>query len=301
VKKEQDKPQGISRTVAFTIAAILGFLAFIMFQASIRNRTRSLEKTLGEKIQVIVAVEDVPPGQPITHRQIDEQNIYGVARQAGAITNKADVIDRISLVPIAAGQQILEGMLQDTGGYLSLRIGRGLGEKDRAPRRAISLNLDGEGMLAGLVRPGDRVDIIGIFESESPEGLDAQPKNHAMVLVQNVEVLAVDADLSEFSPDVPGSGPDAMSGLSGGRRSGSRRGGGDQALVTFDVSADEAWRLSLAARIAHLRCVLRHKGSMEVHDYRETEFDLPSIDSKRQFRAGGVPVNMIRQSDQEHY
>lgn len=293
VKKEQEKSQGMSRTMAFTIAAVLGFLAFIMFQANIRSRTRSFEKTLGERVQVIVAAEDVQPGQPITIRQINEQNVYGVARQVGAITNQADVIDRISLVPIAAGQQVLEGMLQDTGGYLSLRIGRGLNAEARVQRRAITLKMDGEGMLAGLARPGDRVDIIGIFESESAEGQDAQPKNHAMVLVQNVEVLAVDDNLSEFAPEIPG-GPDVVSSHRAGGRS-----EGDNALLTFDVNADEAWRLALAARIGHLRCLLRQKDSTERHSYPDTEYNLPIIDSSRQFRAGGVPVHIIKQSESD--
>jgi len=293
VKKEQEKPQGMSRVMAFTIAAMLGLLAFVMFHANIRNKTRAMEETLGERVVVIVATEAVQPGQPITRLQIEAQEVFGVAKQAGAITNEADVIDRISLIPIAAGQQVLEGMLKDSGGYLSLRVGRGLDAEARMLRRAITLKLDGEGMLAGLARPGDRVDIIGIFESESAEGQDAQPKNHAMVLVQNVEVLAVDDNLSEFAHEIPGGADVVSASRTGGRRD------ADNALLTFDVNADEAWRLALAARIGHLRCLLRQKDSTGTHNYPDTEYNLPSIDSSRQFRAGGVPVHIIKQSESD--
>lgn len=63
--------------------------------------------------------------------------------------------------------------------------------------RAVTISVNEETGVAGLIRPGDRVDIVGVFEVEGAKGPNATqgPKGKfSQTLLQNKEVLAVGKD-----------------------------------------------------------------------------------------------------------
>jgi Flp pilus assembly protein CpaB len=136
------------------------------------------------------------------------------------------------------------------------------------------------------------VDIIGVFESAGDVG-DAQGaamRNHAMVLVQATKVLAVDNSLSDIR-------------LRTGQESGgglfSRSGGGGRSepasvqqsyLLTLDVTVQEAWKLSLATQIGHVRCVARHRGNTQKQEYGPVPPVTERLKGAEVFGAGGKTI-----------
>ncbi|MEO7994641.1 MAG: Flp pilus assembly protein CpaB [bacterium] len=63
-------------------------------------------------------------------------------------------------------------------------------------KRAVTVNVDDETGIAGLIRPNDRIDVIGNFQVEAGKDPRGQPIQglYTQTLLQNVEVLAVGKD-----------------------------------------------------------------------------------------------------------
>lgn len=283
-RKENGTAKSMSGSKSLLFALLLGFVAFVLFWANGQRSKRELERILGNRQEVVVAAGEILPGREITLRQIRTDKLYAMTVQPGALSSADRVVNRIAQVPIKEGQQILETMLyEESGGYLSLRVNR------QEPRRAITLKMDGEGMLAGLLTPGDYVDIMGVFESTASAGEgDTQLKNHATILAQAVKVLAVDNMMSEFAT---ATSSEVSMGSEDRRGSGAK----SSALITVEVTPEQAWELGLAAQIAHMRCLLRHRMNREEHNYTPlAPGRLQSIDSARVFGAGGVSIQVMR-------
>jgi len=292
MNKEPAANNSMSSKKAFIIAALLGLTAFVLFLSQGAKQKRKMIEELGEIQKVVVAKSEILPGTEITTKQVEIKELHAKALQPRVATSLIQVESRVAQIPILPGQQILESMLyEEGGGYLSLRVG-----KDPR-RRAVTLKMDGEGMLAGLIRPGDVVDIMGVFEAAAGGGgMDAQARNHAMILVQQVKILAVDASMSEFSgrsaADSGGLLSDGSSGSQAVKQS---------ALVTFDVDAEEAWQLGMASQIAHLRCLLRSRSNNEPHEYEIPQPGrLPRIESDKVFQAGGVTIQNMKPFEMEY-
>ena len=233
----------MTRPPTIWISAGLALAGWLLYRAHIGRVTRELTAQYGHGTPVWVAARDVLAGYELTEKDLRLTHVPAVFLQPGAITNTEwNGVGQVVRIPLRKGEQIQQTKLAlEGGGRLSLRIGP---EPDR---RAITLKLDAEAALAGLIQPRDRVDIVGVFESASSS--TETTRSHAMVLAQAVRVLAVDQRLSEGME-----GPAEM-GTEAGRSSGPGR----QILVTLEVEAADAWRLALASQIAHLRCVLRHR------------------------------------------
>jgi pilus assembly protein CpaB len=269
----------MSKTKSVVLAVVLGLLAFLLFRVKVGSVKKELLAEYGEETSVVVAARDILPGVEIEKDDIGVERVPAVFAQPGVFDSADEVIGRMAQIPIRSGEQIIQTKLVFAeGGYLSLKIG-----KDPA-RRAITLKFDGEGGMVGLLHPGDSVDVFGVFESAGSAG-GVSAKNHAMVLVQGVEVLAMDRRLSEgpIAPQENGKKGFTMSSGSAGNIR-------NTWFVTLDVLADEAWRLSLASQIAHLRCVLRQRTNREPHDYAPVGEAGPSLKSDEVFDAGGKTI-----------
>jgi len=110
------------------------------------------------------------------------------------VTKPEDVQGRVATVPIAAGSQILATMLGDESeGALAYEVPSG--------QRALSIAAADVMGVGGLVRPGNRVDIIGTFEYGRPTGISqngtisyADERTETRLMMQDVRVLAVDKE-----------------------------------------------------------------------------------------------------------
>ncbi|NCC60144.1 MAG: Flp pilus assembly protein CpaB [Verrucomicrobiae bacterium] len=268
----------MSKGKSILVAVFLGLMAFVLFRAKVSRVKQEILNEYGEEMTVIVAQRDILPGVLIEADDIEIQNVPSVFAQPGVCAAVDEVISEMAVIPVRAGEQILRSKLaMEEGGYLSLKLG------DHAAYRAITLKLDGEGGLVGLLHPGDFVDVVGIFESTSSG--DSSMGNHAIVLVQATRVLAVNQQLSRIAAI---SSFDESKGIS--RGSGRNATPEDTWYITLEVSADKAQELSLAAQIAHLRCLLRQRTNKDSHVFIQSEKQGLIIKSKEVFDAGGKTI-----------
>ncbi len=159
--------------------------------------------------KVLVANVDIPPGTFLREDMVRWQNWPNDALDPGyfvegkadakAVTNAGAVARR----PIAAGQPITEAQLVRPGdrGFLAAVLKPGM--------RAVSIAVNEVSGLAGLVFPGDRVDVMLVHpmpEAPAPKvanaaaggGADANsraPQKVSETILENVRILAIDQTL----------------------------------------------------------------------------------------------------------
>ena len=121
---------------------------------------------------------------------------------------------------------------------------RGFSSMIKEGERALALEMTDTSTLAGLLQPGDHIDIIGTFKPESLGG--RKEADTTITLLQNVVVLAVGQVTSTRS--------------SVGKR------GTKSGLITVLVTPEEAELLIYANRAGKLQNVLRNPGDIETFD-----------------------------------
>jgi pilus assembly protein CpaB len=110
--------------------------------------------------QVLVATAAIPPG--ITGSAASSSFVLkAIPRDAivpGALSNPADIADKVALQQIVAGEQILPAQWGDKTSYSQLQIPSG--------QMAVSVQMTDPGRVAGFVTPGSQVAVF----------LDAKPE-----------------------------------------------------------------------------------------------------------------------------
>ena len=99
---------------------------------------------------------------------------------------------RVAMVPVPKGTQILATMLGDEGeSALAFEVPAG--------QRAVTIAAANVTGVGGLVRPGNRVDVMGTFDFGRPIGVSqggvityADERTETRLLMQDMRVIAVD-------------------------------------------------------------------------------------------------------------
>lgn len=124
---------------------------------------------------VVVAKENIAVGAEITDTMLELREVPVALVVPDAFSNVEGVAGRVALYPIAAGEQVLRrnfaaGVIEDPA----------LAEVVPRDQRGVSIRVAEVTASGGLIRPGDRVDVLLAFQDAS-----------AITLLQDVEVLAI--------------------------------------------------------------------------------------------------------------
>lgn len=174
--------------LVFALGASLGVLKYL----------KALEEQYNEVnlAQVVVAKVDIKPNQEISEAMVEVQQVPVEYIHPQAIRETKDVIGRITADGITKGEEILRSRVigkDDVGKGLAYVIPKGY--------RAMSIGINEVTGVSGLVRPGDRVDIVGMLEipdKRAPKQSENQAPpmvSSSKILVQDLLVLAVGSAL----------------------------------------------------------------------------------------------------------
>ncbi|MEA2785063.1 MAG: pilus assembly protein CpaB [Candidatus Eremiobacteraeota bacterium] len=211
----------ISLIVAVTLAAGTGFLT-LNYLSSVRHQVAS---ELQQQRQIIVASEDIPARVVITGAMLQHAQRRASEVEPDAIADTAKAIGTYSLISIPSGSTITNskvGRPQDVALSVVLKPGM----------RAIAIAVDRVKDVAGLIKPGDRVDVIAVpgrVGTETPV---------ATTILRGALVLALGAQLESSAPISPAEVQNA-------------------ATVTLGVTPAQAAVLASADVNATLRLALR--------------------------------------------
>ncbi|WP_153306624.1 Flp pilus assembly protein CpaB [Desulfogranum japonicum] len=164
---------------------LAGIGVFLVFQYL---KTKEGELGLSaDLVPVVVANVDIP-----AYTKLDKTMIrtFAVPRKfipPSALQSIEEANKRVSLVPILKGDHILETMVsgQNQAVGLSLKIRQGY--------RAVSVGVDAIRGVSGLLRPGDKVDVLGTFKIENGDS----SKQRTFTVLRNILVLAVGRNMGQ--------------------------------------------------------------------------------------------------------
>ena len=201
-----------------------------------------------ERVPVLVATRAITHREPLTAADVEVQRIPIEAVHPFAVKDLDAIDGMFADATIRMGEQILSLDLTErpSGGGLAELIPDGY--------RAFSIGVSDTMAAGGLVKPGDRLDLIAVFQEQKAD------RDGSVVVVQNVEVLAISRVLlgEAQSDDEEGAGggtsPTSIS-----------------ATVTVALEPSDAQRVALADEFGSIRLALRRADDA-------SELLAPSID-----------------------
>ena len=211
-------------------AIALGGLAFFLSNRAIQSRITELEEeaTRGKTlVPVVVASRPLTAGETIDSTVVSVRSIPSeYVNKTTIVPDTYDAVDGQALqVDVQRGEPLLTTYTASRGGDVfsaTLKDGR----------RALTIEVDEISSISGMLRPGDRIDLM---LTARPPGND---KEFTFPMLSNVEVLAT----GRAQKSAPAAGEAAARGYS---------------HVTLDVTPQEATRIIAAKNGGRVTAVLR--------------------------------------------
>lgn len=258
--------------ISLTIGLIAGVLTYFYLQAKDQEVQREIAeiRRRAEPIPVIAAARDLPSGSVIQPEDIGEIDVPASAVRGHHMSreDRFSLYGRTLLHPLTFGSPILWSDIE--GGKPGVT---GLAADIKHGLRAVSINVSGAAAVSGMIRPMDRVDVIGTFSFPSPVQQD-EMELVTITMLQDVSVLATGRDTARTISTI-----DARPGSAGQTYN----------MVTLEVTPREAnvlvfveqaqGRLSLA-----LRNPADPAGDLLVHriNFDDIESELQRLNAHRQ-------------------
>jgi pilus assembly protein CpaB len=185
-----------------------------------------------QAIEVAVAARDLPAGTLVKDADLKWQNWPAEATSSNLfVKGKNDKIELVGSVVrngMRAGEPMMAGRVvrPHEQGFLSAVLNPG--------QRAVSVAISPTGGVAGLVFPGDRVDVIMIHQIGSGAGENGIQRKVSETVLTNVRVLALDQKTDDQSNEAK-----------------------IAQIATLEVSPKDAEKITLISEIGTLSLVLR--------------------------------------------
>ena len=143
--------------VGIVIALIVGAVVFVALQASGLTASDEVEMR-----QVVVAVRDIPSRKQIEEGDVTTRSVVADATNADAYTTIDEVLGRVSGVAVTTGQLVTRNLLASTTTGQAFSIIEAGEEYDPSgpDLRAVSVTVPDDRAVAGVLQPGQRIDLI---------------------------------------------------------------------------------------------------------------------------------------------
>jgi len=236
-------PTSLNTTViTFVVALVFAGIAFFGAQRYLQQEKSKIETDWRQRYQpttVVVAAAELPAGKILSVDDLAKREMPAAYLPGGTlpIRDLETVLGQQLLIPLFPGDALTLAHLSGHGGQaLASRLLNGT--------RAVTVPVDEVSSQAGLVRPGDQVDLL--LAEEKTEGssrcVSVKP------LLEALTVLATGA----YQVD-PSRGADELL---------KRRAelGISYSTMTLDVTPEQAQQLALALRVGDLIPLLRGQG-----------------------------------------
>jgi pilus assembly protein CpaB len=228
------------RTMLVAVALVAAMLAVVRHASE------------GETVTVVVAIQELPPGEIIARSALASSEFPKAWVPAGAISDVGVVAGRVAIIPISKDEPVLESKLapKSLGCCCWCLVPRGM--------RAVCIQAPpmpaGQ---AGWIMPKDRVDVLFSFAGLGLDGSTAGAIT--TTFMQRVEILAIDR------------GPSAAGGHAA-RTPGLRS-------VTLLVTPNQANKLDRAQNEGTLHLLRHHP-----EDHQPPRISCTMIDPDQRFR-----------------
>ncbi len=256
------------------ISIVVGVLAFLLTRQYILGRRAELDRLIKDyksrirTVEVVAAKKDLPRGTSLQPSDLTLVDIPKINMPARAITREDGklMLRRKTIFEIKANQMVLWSDIQ--GGDPS---SQGLAPSVQEKLRAISLNISGAAGVSGMVRPNDRVDVLGTFNFPS-KTIPGEMETVTLTVLQDVTILATGQTMAKD--------------LATSR---SKRGSSGYSTVTVEVTPREAELLVFAQQMnGTMTLALRNptdqsfESALPSVNFQKLESSLPELNRYRQ-------------------
>jgi pilus assembly protein CpaB len=242
------------------LALFLGLISAVLVYVYLSQAGGEQTAASGETKPVLVAKEDIPVATRITDSMVEVKAISADAVLPDSFSSTEGVVGNMARYPIAAGEQILSDRVASSS--MTLPEGQELPLPYIVPegKRAVSVGISDLIGAGGLLRPGDYVDVILTVNL----GADQIGR----IILQNLEVLALDQQMEKAAPKVEGSTQAQTAAAEGETNP-------EAVTVTFAVTPVESEVLTVAEECAgnfggRLTLALRPFGEHNTVEVRST-------------------------------
>ena len=193
-------------------------------------------------VDVLVAAHSLPAGTLMKDEDFTKKAVPSVDVPKGAMTDSPDI--RAGLHGALLRHYLDAGNILMTGDVLNPRDRGFLAAVLGPDMRAVSVGVDAVSGTAGLIWPGDRVDVV-LTQQLSDDNLPAYRRVAGETVLPDIRVIAIDQAL--------------MQGAMGDGPEGNRQ----VRTVTLEVTPKQAERVAVATRLGRLALVVRSASGAE--------------------------------------
>jgi pilus assembly protein CpaB len=239
---------GILLVASLLFAAVAGLIVFRILQRNQKMLEEARKPTA--TVAVVVATHDLIIGRQIlaedvTLKQLSPDAIP--ADQAETFHTMADIVGRTPRERVLAEEPLRKDRLARAEAGVGLNAIVNLG------KRAMTIpTTDAEDALAGLVQPGNKVDIIVTIKPEDPTSVGA--KWVAETILEKITVLAVGSLLDREEQAKQAEAASQPKARRASSQEPTRR---MKPSITLEVTPEEAEKLALAQAQGQIHVVLR--------------------------------------------
>lgn len=165
------------------LAALLGLLAAGLTIAYVSNYRKQVQHGQ-QDVGVLVAATDIPAGTSgaaiVSGHMLVRKTIPRTALVPGAISSPDQIARLVSTQEVMVGEQVTKSRF---GGATELGVRAQL----KGTLRAIQVSADPNQILAGTLKAGDHVDLVGNMKVETANG--SETKHYDRVVLRDLLVL----------------------------------------------------------------------------------------------------------------
>lgn len=237
---------------------VISFIFALIAAGSIYYYLLSLdnkEEADEEKTKILVANQDIMPRTKIEKNMVKEIEISADSDYGDFINKTSDIVGKYSREAIFKDERFHRGNFYNNDA-------KELSAKITGDHRAMAIYVDGSSGVADMIKSGDYVDIF-VYLPELKEANRIVRPNLSKLILQNIEVLAIDKDINgEVSrSEIP-----------------------ENYYVTLSVPIVEAEKLVLAEDIGELKLALRPLDKDYIYETDGTIWEEILLDDKNQMK-----------------
>jgi Flp pilus assembly protein CpaB len=181
----------------------LALLAVLLTTFYVTNYKRHVQHAQAQ-VTVLVAAKDIPVdtqgSQLISGTWLTKQSVPRRQVVPGAISNPNQLSNLIATEPIYAGEQV-------TTRRFGTPAERGVRAQIKGTQRVVEIDGDAHQLLAGTLRAGDHVDVVGAWELQSPVTSTATTDARvARVFIRDALVLSAPSAPAKSASITPSGG-----------------------------------------------------------------------------------------------
>ncbi len=177
-----------TRTLWISVFAAL-FAVFLLYSYT-QEKSDQLTRDFGTMSNVVVAVKDINEMQSIDETMLRIEERPSTFVHVDALNNPELAVGKVALAPIKKNEVLLQSKMLLPGPVtgLSLQVNPG--------KRAVTIPIDEMRGVGKLIKPGDRVDIVGALTV----GSGVNQKKEVRTLLQDIPILATGVRIANELP-----------------------------------------------------------------------------------------------------